>query len=177
MQDWATQLVAGKSWPPLTGQQLPFQGWPGSLSLQQSGPQLPRGGSRVRLGCHRGNDSRGCGGRQWKRGGVEVWTLWAQMKHCCEDENTMREWLPPVCQRGLRQEDKAAQHQFWSLHLLAEWDWKVNAANDWHADQVTLGSQRKVHWIVQHECKPGLVHRWQATPQGRIARHTGSPSP
>ena len=55
-------------------------------------------------------------------------------------------------------------------HLLAEWDWEANGTHGLHPDQVTLGSKKKVHWVVQDECKLGLVHRWQATPNDRIAK-------
>ena len=60
-------------------------------------------------------------------------------------------------------------------HLLAEWDCEAKKKCSWRPDQVTLGSQKKVHWIVQDECKLNLVHRWQATPNER--RATGSPFP
>ena len=59
-------------------------------------------------------------------------------------------------------------------HLLAEWDWEANETHGWHPDLVTLGSPKKVHWVVREECKLGLVHRWQATPNVRIGRLTGS---
>ena len=62
-------------------------------------------------------------------------------------------------------------------HLLAEWDWDANATHGWHPDQVTLGSNRQVHWVVQAECKLGLVHRWQASPNSRIGLKSGSPFP
>ena len=62
-------------------------------------------------------------------------------------------------------------------HLLAEWDWEANEQCGWHPDQVTLGSHKKVHWIVQDECKLGLVHRWQASPNARTGMNTGSPFP
>ena len=62
-------------------------------------------------------------------------------------------------------------------HLLAEWDWEANQTHGWHPDQVTLGSTKKMHWVVQDECKLGLVHRWQATPNSRTALNHGSPFP
>ena len=64
-------------------------------------------------------------------------------------------------------------------HLLADWDWEANERCGWHPDQVTLGSDKQVHW-VQHqreECKLGLVHRWQATSKARVYQNTGSPFP
>ena len=62
-------------------------------------------------------------------------------------------------------------------HLLAEWDWEANARCGWHPDQVTLGSNKKVHWVVLDECKLGLVHRWQARPSSRAGLKAGSPFP
>ena len=64
-------------------------------------------------------------------------------------------------------------------HLLAEWDWEANERRGWHPGQVTLGSHLKVHWVMQDECKLGLVHRWQATPKDRTIakRSVGSPFP
>ena len=64
-----------------------------------------------------------------------------------------------------------------SRHLLAEWDWEANARRGWHPDKVTLRSHRKVHWVVQDECKLGLVHRWQASPDDRTGKNAGSPFP
>ena len=34
-----------------------------------------------------------------------------------------------------------------------------------------------MHWVVQDECKLGLVHRWQATPLSRGYSNSGSPFP
>ena len=62
-------------------------------------------------------------------------------------------------------------------HLLAEWDWEANATHGWHPDRITLRSGQKVHWVMRHECKLGLVHRWQASPDARIGMKSGSPFP
>ena len=62
-------------------------------------------------------------------------------------------------------------------HLLAEWDWGANKRCGWHPDQVTLMSNQKRHWVVQDDCKLGLVHRWQASPNTRTVMHSGSPFP
>ena len=59
--------------------------------------------------------------------------------------------------------------------LLAEWDWEANGRCGWHPDRITLGSTRQVHWVRQDECKLGLVHRWQASPNNRIGLIRGSP--
>ena len=60
-------------------------------------------------------------------------------------------------------------------HLLAEWDWEANSRLGWCPDQVTLGSHKQVHWVVQDECKLGLMHRWQASAHVRAGKKTGSP--
>ena len=60
-------------------------------------------------------------------------------------------------------------------HLLAEWDWEANNTHGWHPDRVTLRSTKQVHWVLRDECKLGLVHRWQATPDSRTSMNTGSP--
>ena len=84
----------------------------------------------------------------------------------------------PQC--GREASRKKAVHPSISVgapHLLAEWDWEVNLTAGWHPDEVTLGSVSEVHWVVQDECKLGLVHRWQAPPQRRVRGNTGSPFP
>ena len=62
-------------------------------------------------------------------------------------------------------------------HLLAEWDWEANGTHGWHPDQISLMSNKRVHWVVQDECKLDLGHRWQTSPFNRIAKETGSPFP
>ena len=62
-------------------------------------------------------------------------------------------------------------------HLLAEWDREANETHGWHPDRVTLGSHKEVHWVLQDECKLGLVHRWRAMPSMRVALKCGSPFP
>ena len=62
-------------------------------------------------------------------------------------------------------------------HLLAEWDWEANETDGLHPDTVTLGSVRQVHWVQREECKLGLVHKWQASPNHRIGERAGSPYP
>ena len=63
-------------------------------------------------------------------------------------------------------------------HLLAEWDWEANITHGWHPGRLTLGSVKQVHWVRQNDCKLGLVHRWQATPNSRaLKNNTGSPFP
>ena len=62
-------------------------------------------------------------------------------------------------------------------HLLAEWDCEANEKCGWHPDHITLGSNKEVHWVLQDECKLGLVHKWQAPPHGRVGKKSGSPFP
>ena len=84
----------------------------------------------------------------------------------------------PQCAReASRHKTKQPSISNGAQHLLAEWDWEANARRGWHPDQVTLGSGKKVHWVLQDECKLGLVHRWQAPVNHRIGRNAGSPFP
>ena len=84
----------------------------------------------------------------------------------------------PQCARDARrQQTRQPSISSGALHLLAEWDWEANATHGWHPDHIALGSRKKVHWVVQDECKLGLVHRWQATPQHRATLKSGSPFP
>ena len=61
--------------------------------------------------------------------------------------------------------------------LLTEWDWDANERCGWRPHQVTLGSDKKVHWLALDECKLGLVHKWQASPSKRVYNGCGSPFP
>ena len=61
--------------------------------------------------------------------------------------------------------------------LLAERDWEANERCGWYPDLVSLRSHKKVHWVVQDECKLGLLHRWQASPSDGIGEDNGSPFP
>ena len=84
----------------------------------------------------------------------------------------------PQCARAARRiRSQQPSISVGAPHLLAEWDWEANERCGWHPDQVTLGSQKQVHWVVQDECKLGLVHRWQAALEHRITLNTGSPFP
>ena len=61
---------------------------------------------------------------------------------------------------------------------LAEWDSEANKTCGWHPDQITLGSGKKVHWVRQDECKLGLLHRWEASPNScPLQQARGSPFP
>ena len=64
-----------------------------------------------------------------------------------------------------------AQH-----HLLSEWDYKRNAKEGMHPDNVTLGSRKLVHWICCR-CPEGHLHRWRAEPLKRIRDVQSNQSP
>ena len=84
----------------------------------------------------------------------------------------------PRCAReASRNQTRQPSISIGAPHLLAEWDWEANEKCGWHPDQITLGSSKKVHWAVQDECKLGLVHRWQASPNSRALGKAGSPFP
>ena len=83
VQDWAAALVAGNHQQSHVGQQLPQRHWQGSLPLQQSGSQPPRGGSRVGLGGQWGKYTRDCESKQQYQSRPEVQPLWAQMERHC----------------------------------------------------------------------------------------------
>ena len=84
----------------------------------------------------------------------------------------------PQCAREARRsKTRQPSISVGATYLLAEWDWGANEGCGWHPDQVTLGSHKQVHWVVQDECKLGLVHRWQAAPDKRSKMKTGSPFP
>ena len=84
----------------------------------------------------------------------------------------------PQCAReARRQQTRQPSISSGAPHLLAEWDWEANATHGWHPDHITLGSRKKVHWVVHDECKLGLVHRWQAKLSSRVYTDAGSPYP
>ncbi|KAL3154723.1 hypothetical protein ABBQ38_011271 [Trebouxia sp. C0009 RCD-2024] len=51
---------------------------------------------------------------------------------------------------------------------LAEWDHERNEAEGLYPHEVTLGSNKQVHWICSC-CPRGQPHRWTATPPNRIS--------
>ena len=56
--------------------------------------------------------------------------------------------------------------------LLAEWDYHQNAVQGIFPDKITLGSNKKVHWLC-NKCPAGQQHCWTATPHeraGKVAR-------
>ena len=55
---------------------------------------------------------------------------------------------------------------------LAEWDYELNDAEDIYHDNITLGSEKLVHWICSC-CPRGQPHRWTASPSRRIGSGSG----
>ena len=84
---------------------------------------------------------------------------------------------PECAQEARRVQTRQPSISSGAPDLLAQWDWEINESRGWHPDKVTLGSQKQVHWMAQDECKLGLVHRWQASPNDRIGNNAGSPFP
>ena len=96
----------------------------------------------------------------------------------CVSSRTLRGTGCPQCAHGARRiRSRQPSISSGAPHLLAEWDWKANETHGWHPDKVTLGSNMKVHWVLRDECKLGLVHRWQASPNERCGKASGSPFP
>ena len=92
-----------------------------------------------------------------------------------------RTWSGTGCPRCAREAGRSKTRQpsisAGAPHLLAEWDREANETHGWHPDGITLGSGNKVHWVLRDECKPDLVHRWQASPLHRISMNSDSPFP
>ena len=89
-----------------------------------------------------------------------------------------RETGCPKCGReACRNQTRQPSIRVGAPHLLVEWDWEANGTHGWQPDQLTLGSNKKVHWVQREECKLGLVHKWQASPALRLYYGSGSPFP
>ena len=58
--------------------------------------------------------------------------------------------------------------------LLSEWDHDKNAEKDLFPEDVTLRSQKPVHWVCR-QCSLGMLHRWVATPNARTSLQRGCP--
>ena len=128
------------------------------------------------LGGQWGEDTRNRDGKQQYEGDLEVWPLWAQLERNCAVQNT-RQRMPPVWREAARHKTRQSSISSEALHLLSEWDSQTNERHGWHPDQITLGSGKKVHWVVHDECKLGLVHRWQAPPYSSCVSGHDSPFP
>ena len=46
------------------------------------------------------------------------------------------------------------------------WDVEQNAMHNLDAARLTLGSNKKLHWVC-NECPQGMKHRWRASPASR----------
>ncbi|KAL3143757.1 hypothetical protein ABBQ32_003588 [Trebouxia sp. C0010 RCD-2024] len=57
---------------------------------------------------------------------------------------------------------------------LAEWDHERNEKEGFYPDQITLGSNKMVHWIGSC-CPRGQPHRWTAMPRDRMHKACGCP--
>ena len=55
---------------------------------------------------------------------------------------------------------------------LAEWDHERNEEDGLYPHEITLGSNKLVHWICAC-CPRGQPHRWRAMPNNRIQRDSG----
>ena len=105
-----------------------------------------------------------------------MWPLWAQMS-IKVNHRTRGSGCPKCGHEARRIRKRQPSIGSGAPHLLAEWDWEANGRCGWHPAQVTLGSRKKVHWVEQDECKLGLVHRWQASPNDCTGKQVGSPFP
>ena len=90
---------------------------------------------------------------------------------------TYGEGWPQCAREARRHGTKQPSISVGAPHLLAEWDWEANETHFCCPDQPTLGSSKRVHWVVQDECKLGLVHSWQASPGHCMSMNSGSPFP
>ncbi len=57
---------------------------------------------------------------------------------------------------------------------MLEFDHERNPKEGLDPDKLTLGSGKLVHWIC-HKCSRGQLHRFKATPNGRIGRGSNCP--
>ncbi|KAL3143722.1 hypothetical protein ABBQ32_003558 [Trebouxia sp. C0010 RCD-2024] len=57
---------------------------------------------------------------------------------------------------------------------LAQWNYECNDAEGFSPHNVTLGSDKQVHWICSC-CPKGQPHRWTARPNDRISKGHGCP--
>ena len=58
--------------------------------------------------------------------------------------------------------------------LLSEWDHDQNAEQGLFPEDITLGSNKPVHWVCR-QCSLGVLHRWVTQPNTRISKHNGCP--
>lgn len=58
--------------------------------------------------------------------------------------------------------------------LLSEWDHDKNAEHGLLPENITLGSNRSVHWLCR-QCSLSILHRWVAQPNARTGCQSGCP--
>ena len=96
------------------------------------------------------------------------------------------EWQAPIKDRVRRRAGCAKCSQVLKGHqrqptfaeaqpaCLAGWDYKRNDAEGFYPDNITLGSNKQVHWICSC-CPRGQPHHWTAPPYARVGDGTGCP--
>ena len=80
----------------------------------------------------------------------------------------------PECSQALRVTQRQPTFAEAQPSKLAEWDFECNDAERFYPDDITLGSNRLVHWICS-QCPKGKPHRWTASPYSRIGHGSGCP--
>ncbi len=58
--------------------------------------------------------------------------------------------------------------------LLSEWDYPANAEQGLFPEDITLSSNKSVHWVCC-QCSLGVLHRWVKTPNARTQNQKGCP--
>ena len=130
------------------------------------------------LGGQWGEDTRGCDSkRQYSKAAWRCGLCGHSWSATVNSRTLLGNGCPRCGREASRIQTPQPSISSGAPHLLAEWDWEANATHGWRPDRITLMSHKKVHWAVQDECKLGLVHRWQASPQQRVGLKSGSPFP
>ncbi|KAL3144777.1 hypothetical protein ABBQ38_001890 [Trebouxia sp. C0009 RCD-2024] len=78
----------------------------------------------------------------------------------------------PKCSRKNREQKSQPTFAEAQPGCLVEWDHEHNEAEGFYPHNITLGSQKLVHWICSR-CPRGQPHRWTARPANRISNGTG----
>ena len=61
-----------------------------------------------------------------------------------------------------------------AIALLAQWDHEQNAAENKYPHNITLKSNKQIHWLCT-KCPAGQKHCWSAQPHNRTSKKTGCP--
>ncbi|KAA6421235.1 MAG: hypothetical protein FRX49_08934 [Trebouxia sp. A1-2] len=100
--------------------------------------------------------------------------------------NCSHEWQAPVarrvqndsgcprCSGKIARRTKQPTFEEAKHQLLLEWDYERNAADGSHPHDITLGSQKLVHWVC-HKCPMGQPHLFRMTPNDRTSRKRADP--